>query len=286
MRPSTFLIGGVLAFMVIVLVFLLIQRPRLQERWAVYYHGNLPYAEFANYDVVVFDSDAYPQFVDNKHSGQVVLGYVSTSEAEEYRDYFDTVKAMDVLIAPNEQWAADHAIDIRKPQWREFLVETLVPRILAKGFDGVILDTIDTALHLESVDPQRFEGMSEAAVTLIKAIHKAHPDAKIMLNRGFSILPQVANDIDYALAESIRIRYQPEKGLSSFFEEPVYDELSATLKAAKRQNRRLKIMTLDYVPMTKAGVPMVRQVYAEHRRNGFIPYVTSYDLGHHHKEPK
>ncbi|MCH2548041.1 MAG: endo alpha-1,4 polygalactosaminidase [Alphaproteobacteria bacterium] len=286
MRPSTFLIGGTLLFMIIVLVFVLMQREKVALRWAVYYHGSLPYSEFAEYDIVVFDSDSAPAFMREKTKGQIVLGYLSTSEAEEYRSYFDTIQSMDVLIAPSDQWAAHHVIDIRKPQWQEYFVHTLIPQVLQKGFDGIMLDTIDTALHLETIEPQRFAGMSKAAVNLVQSVRKAHPDIKIMLNRGFALLPEVANSIDYALAESIRVNYQPNQESPQFFPNAVYDEISTTLKAATRINPRLKIMTLDYIPIQKSTIPLVKRVYSQHRSNGFYPYVTTYDLGSHHREPE
>lgn len=285
MRPSTFLIGGVLVFMIIILLFVLFQRPRIQPRWAVYYHGTIPYSEFAPYDLVVFDSDIYPAFAGQRPPKQVVLGYLSTSEAETYRDYHADILAMDVLLPPEMHRLDKQVIDIRKSEWREYFVNTLVPRVLEKGFDGLILDTIDTPLYLEELDPHRFAGMKAAATELVKAVRTAHPQAKLMLNRGFVILPQVATDIDYALAESIRLDYKPQTDTSQFFSDVIYSELVVALKSAQHLNPRLKVVTLDYAPIGKASIPMVRKVYSDQRRHGFIPYVTTYDLGNHHEEP-
>jgi hypothetical protein len=157
--------------------------------------------------------------------------------------------------------------------------------VLAKGFDGIMLDTIDTALWLEEVDPQRFAGMKTAAVQLIKTIHAQHPAALLMLNRGFGVLPDVAQDINYALAESIFLRYMPHEDSSDYFPQTVYDELTSVLKNAQKKNPKLKVVTLDYVPTTNPSTAMVKQVYATQRRNGFVPYVTTYDLGNRHEEP-
>lgn len=284
MRPSTFLLGGVLLFMIIITLFVVFQRPRPVPRWAVYYHGSLPYAEFIAYDLVVFDSDSHPDFAERR-ADQVILGYLSTSEAEAYREYYPHIAEMDVLLAPESHGLAKEVIDIRKPAWREYFVNTLMPRVLAKGFDGIILDTIDTPLHLEEQHPAQFAGMKQAAIELIKAARAAHPQAKLMLNRGFAILPQVASDIDYALAESILLNYDPVRDSSEFFSTSIYDELVAGLKTAQAQNPALIVVTLDYAPNGKFSIPMVRRAYSIQRRNGFIPYVTSYDLGNRHEEP-
>ena len=50
------------------------------------------------------------------------------------------------------------------------------------GYDGIFLDTIDTA----SAFPQTKEGM----IRLVQALRTALPDAPIVLNQGFPLLAQ------------------------------------------------------------------------------------------------
>ena len=253
------------------------------ERWAVYYGAALPYDTFAAYDTLAFDSDAYPDFSDRKREGQIILGYLSTSEAEEYRTYYGDIAAMDVFLQPSEAWDAHTVIDIRKQEWQDYFVNTLVPRVLAKGFDGIMLDTIDTPLYLEAEHPEAFAGMREAAIRLIKAVRAAHPEAKLMLNRGFPILSDIAEDVDYVLAESILVNYN--SGDPRYFPQEIYDEYTAALTNAKKENPDLKVMTLDYWDMAPTGRQEIRRIYARQRSHGFIPYVTTIDLSHHHEEP-
>jgi hypothetical protein len=55
------------------------------------------------------------------------------------------------------------------------------------------------------------------------------------------------------------------------------------LTAAKARQPRLKVYTLDYWPPTDAAG--VARIYAEQRKNGFIPYVSVKDLDRVLKEP-
>lgn len=252
-------------------------------RWAVYYGSNLPYADFARYDVLAFDSDAYPDFAEHRREGQVILGYLSTSEAEEYRPYYKDIADMGVFIRPSDQWDAHMVIDIREQAWQDYFVHRLVPQVLAKGFDGIMLDTIDTPLYLEEAHPDALAGMHEAAVRLVKAIRTAHPDIRLMLNRGFPILDEVAGELDYILAESVRVDHRLDDGSSRYFPDEVYAEYVEKLREAQRINPGLQAMTLDYWDMSDKM--QVRRIYAEQRAHGFVPYVTTADLARHHKEP-
>lgn len=260
--------------------------PHNYPRWVVYYNNKLPFSYFRRYDIVVLDSDNHPDFTQDKREGQVVLGYISTSEAEAYRSYFPDIEKMKVLLPPNSAGDERMVIDIRKQQWQDYVVHNLVPAVLAKGFDGIMLDTIDTPLYMEEQNPAAYNGMADAAVKLIRAIRKEHPDMKLMLNRGFQVLNRVAGDVDYFLAESICADYDMKKKTSRYFPEDVYDAYVAQLKNAQAMNPQLQVLTLDYWDMTSRGEAEVRSLYARQRANGFIPYVTTIDLAHHHKEPE
>ena len=255
-------------------------------RWAVYYADELPYADFAEYDIVVFDSDGYPAFAAEKHEGQVVLGYLSTAEAEEYRPYYNDIAALDVFVGPSDLWDGHHFIDIRDVRWREYFVNTLVPQVLAKGFDGIMLDTIDSALALEENDPETFAGMHDAAAALLRALREAHPDALLMLNRGFSLPQETFADVDYVLAESIRVEYDFDAHTSALFADEIYNAYVALLTAAQKAHPHLTVVTLDYWDMGPEGADGVRRLYAEQRSHGFVPYVSTVGLDHLYGEPR
>lgn len=277
-----FWLAGIVLVTVLIVQFFLHRTP---ERWAVYYRSTLPYADFHPYRVVAFDSNDYPDF-SPRHKDQVVLGYLSTSEAETYRPYHGDIVGMGVVLPPSDRWPGKQVIDIRSQRWRDYFVDVLVPGVLAKGFDGIMIDTIDTPLWLEEQWPQEFSGMREAAIDLIRSIRRKHPEAKLMLNRGFQIVDAVAGDVDYLLAESIRLHYNPATEKASLVPQSIYDQLAGQLKAAKKRHSHVKVMSLDYTDMKKGSEQLIRQVYAEQRSNGFIPYMTTFDLAQRHEEPQ
>jgi hypothetical protein len=53
---------------------------------------------------------------------------------------------------------------VRDAAWRKFVNARLVPEILAQGFRGVFLDSLDDPIELERRDPQSRGGMAGNAL--------------------------------------------------------------------------------------------------------------------------
>lgn len=245
------------------------------ERWAVYYGNAAKQADLlGSFDMVVLDADDHPPLNALKAQGKTLLGYVSLGEAETYRPYFKQLQKAGVLLAPNKEWKGHRIIDIRKPEWQSLVIDQLITNALAQGFDGVMLDTLDSPLDLEINKPQKYAGMKEAALKMLRDIRAHFPSAKIMVNRGFAAYPEAVHFIDYTLAESTRSG-PAGKGFKRLSEKE-YAAYVVMLKDAQSKNPALKIYTLDYWNMKERKG--VARIYADQRTQGFIPYVATPDL--------
>ncbi|MFO0390136.1 MAG: endo alpha-1,4 polygalactosaminidase [Alphaproteobacteria bacterium] len=254
------------------------------ERWTVYYGHTLPAESFASFDMVVLDATYDAPVAALKAQGKTVLGYLSLGEAENYRPYYKKLKAKKLLLEANPEWKGHYIIDIRNPQWGKIVAEELIPEILAKGFDGIMFDTIDSPLHLAIQKKDKYQGMNEAAVKLLCDIRGAHPNVTLMLNRGFDVLTQAAPCIDMLLAESTRTDLQLSgKKKPKLLSEEDYRWYVSKMKEAQAIAPALKIYSLDYWPIK--DMEGVAKIYAEQRANGFIPYVSTIDLQQVYTEP-
>ena len=139
--------------------------------------------------------------------GKTLLGYLSLGEVEQYRPYFSDVESEGILLGENEDWEGSFFVDVRDPRWTSRVIEQLVPEILRRGFAGVFLDTLDNAGHLERLNPARNRGMTIAAARLVRTIRFHYPTIRIMMNRGYEILPEVESHIDMVLGESVFADY-------------------------------------------------------------------------------
>jgi len=247
-----------------------------QPRWIAYYSDEEEPINFEPYSVIVFEPDNHPLIEGLLESGKTVLGYLSLGEVSKDRFYFDEVKNQGLFLEENKNWKGAYFVDIRDKRWTKRVIEELIPQILYQRFSGIFIDTLDNAEHLEDANPQKYHGMRQAAIDLIKAIRLNYPSLKIMLNRGFKILPSVAKDIDMELGESIYTDFNRDKGTYELVAKPLYEKNVKILKEAQKINSKLEIYTLDYWNLNdKTGI---KKIYQAERENGFVPYVSTIDL--------
>jgi uncharacterized protein (TIGR01370 family) len=251
------------------------------KNWAIYYDSVAHASAFTGLDLVVFDRRHHPDITPLKGK-TLVLAYVSIGEVYDDVPEKTQLEKQNALLFQNDNWKG-HAVDVTSPEWRR-MVLGYVDDAAQKGFDGVMLDTIDSPLHwAETEAPERLDAMREGAAILIHAIRTAHPTMKIMVNRGFSILPLVASHIDYALAESIMVKTDVSTGQFEFFPPNTYAEVAGQLHRVVARSPQLQVFTLDYWNMD--DVNGLERIYASQRALGFAPYVTTPDLTQFTPEP-
>lgn len=246
------------------------------ERWVVDYARKFTHKEFKPYDVVVLDSNVGSEVKYLQEQNKVTLGYLSLGEVSNQRDYFDLVKNQGLLLEENPNWPGSYTVDIRKKEWVKLVIEKLIPQILFKRFDGVMLDTVDQVVALEQKNPKKYSGMKDAAAHLIQAMRKHYPQMKVMMNRGYDIVPQVADSLNIILGESVYTKYN--------FQTKSYEKVSPTdykwqvdkLNEARRLNPLIQVFTLDY--WDPEDKEFIKEIYRVERNNGFIPYVSTIDL--------
>ena len=245
------------------------------EHWSVYYGQMATPEELQNYDLLVLDPETHPPLRPLLNRNHTVLAYLSLGEAkiDHQADRLMTDRSM--VLSKNPNWQS-LVIDIRNPAWMAMVVEQLVPSLLQQGFDGVMLDTIDSSIALEMKDKKAYAGMQKAAAQLVHTLRENYPDMKIMVNRGFEILPQVAGDIDMVLAESIFTTYDFKTNKHLRVQPSHYESIVNYLQKLKEVNPRLMLFSLDYWPLE--DVDNVRRIYAEQRAHGLVPYVSTLDL--------
>lgn len=251
--------------------------------WVVYYDDAEPAESFFDYDLIVFDSKYHPPIRPLSERGKTVLGYLSVGEVESHRPWFQEVREQGLLIEENPNWPGSHFVDVRDPRWRARVVEELIPQLVDQGFDGVFLDTLDNPLYLEAREPERFAGMTTAAIDLVRTIRRHYPYLEIMVNRAYELLPQVAPDIDRVLGESVYTDYDFDTETYRRVDTELYREQVERLQDLKSKNPDLAIHTLDYWdPDDPEGIA---RIYAKQRANGFRPYVATLALDRLIPEP-
>jgi hypothetical protein len=172
---------------------------RAIERWMVCYNDSPSPFDLTAYEVVVLDPDRHPPLAPITDRGRSVLAYLSLTEVDRGRAVFQRLRAAGLVLDAHPMWTDANYIDFRRPEWMRTVIEELVPDALGAGFTGLFLDTLDDAEFLESQDPARYAGMRRAAVDLVRAIRQHYPQATLMVNRGYALMPEIAGSIDILL---------------------------------------------------------------------------------------
>ena len=239
--------------------------------WAVYYSSDAPMDILKKFDLVVLDSGCEPGLIREANGRPIYLGYVSIGEAEESRAHFAEIQCAPFLVDKNPDWDSWY-VDVRSEQWRRFLLDRVIPEVLAKGFDGLFLDTLDTAPHLEKyVDSEKYRGSMDAMVSLITQIRRRYPQAWLCANRGMDLWPRIADQVDGVVLEDYATIYDFKTKRYKLLPEKTIQANMDIVREIQEKHPRVTVLSLDYV---KPGHgKRARSVIARARKDGLVPYV-------------
>jgi len=250
------------------------------EKWAIvldYDEDNHPIDKetLRSFDMVVLDPDNSPEIATLKRDQPIRISYISVGEAENYRGYWDKIMDKPWVLEENPDWEGNFFVDVRDPEWRKLLIEEVIPEIVNKGFQGLFLDTLDTAIYLEEKSPKEYGGSLAAMVSLVGDIHQAFPKLMLLSNNGFEILEKIAPYLSGLIVEDINMMID--------FENESYKPVSPEDRAYKIKilkplmaNYGLSVFNIDYVPQSNRK--LIRQSIKESRRLKFKPYVAEANL--------
>ena len=172
---------------------------------------------------------------------------------------------------PNGDWGSYYT-NPAAPGWQEYLIND-IQRIVDMGYDGILMDTIDSVyVYPETLSPM---------VQLIHKVRLKFPNLKMVLNRGFKIIPTAYHDLDGNLFELFSTAYDTTHFVYDKldFEKSVtftYNRIEAvrTINAC-RQDKYFPVFAMEYYPSNEeGGNDLDRQaIYNNDWLYDFIPYI-------------
>jgi polysaccharide biosynthesis protein PelA len=221
---------------------------------AFFYGDSPPWDELQAFDLVVVDPDHVPDPTAPALPHTRLAAYIALGEVHPTRAYAAAIpKAW--FKGENQDWAS-RLVDQAQADWPRFFTDRVVAPLWAKGYRSFFLDTLDS-YHLFAKTPAARAQQEAGMVAVIAAIKKNFPEAKLIFNRGFEILPQVHRHVEMVVAESLFQGYNAGK--------KVYvDEF------------HLQAAAIDYVPPGQRQ--KARDTVKKIEALGLIPWVTTPDL--------
>lgn len=205
---------------------------------------------------------------------QTFLGYLSVVEIAGDASYRQA--ALDAGVQPlgnNTTWNST-LVNPAQSEWQRFVLETLAPKIIERGYDGFFLDTAESVEYLAEHTPTQREQYYQGLKELVISLREQYPQAKIVINRGFSVLPDLYDTVDGVLVESLFRAYDYDKEVYTESSENDQAWLLERLHPAREAG--LSVYVADFLPRTEAT--LARETVARIREEGFIPLITEPDL--------
>lgn len=186
-------------------------RPRFKkiESYACYYGKGQVEALATRGAAIIETKSQTPESVaEIRKNGTLVIGYISAGEDDKLRKgdgrgpggfdsaYFD--RNADDKPDRNEIWNS-YFTDASTEAWITHFLGQAKKMREEYGVDGFFLDTVETfTLYTENRKPM---------VDLIKRLRREHPDALIVLNRGWDLLADLGDTADGLMYESFTLSY-------------------------------------------------------------------------------
>jgi uncharacterized protein (TIGR01370 family) len=246
-----------------------------QGSFAAYY-SKVDLETVPSCDYILLDPEAHPSLKPLLENNVKPFGYLSLGEVSETRWYFETIRDRELLLHEQNNFPGSWFVDIREKKWHRFLVNQVIPKVLEKGFQGLLLDTLDHSLYLESEDPISFKGMRESAIELVEAIRNRYPNMPIVLNKGLELIDEVGDLVSFVLAEDVVSRFNFSSNEYEMVPESEQKVLMGELKKIKKLFPHVNIWTLDY--WKEGDTSFMKEIAKKEKAQGFTPYVATYSL--------
>ena len=237
---------------------------------ALYYGTEQPVAELKSFDIVVLDPAN--SLDPAKLKPAQVFAYVSVGEVHPGQRYSARIRP-DWLIAENKVWGSK-VLDQTQPAWQQFFLDEVIAPLWRRGYHGFFFDTVDS-YQLATNTPEARARQEAGLVSLIKAVKERYPEARLILNRGFEILPQVKGEVFAVAAESLFGGW--DQAQKRYVEVKDTDRAWLLAQLAKaRDELGLQVYAIDYAP--PGNSEQARQYASKILAQGVEPYVTNGDL--------
>jgi uncharacterized protein (TIGR01370 family) len=228
----------------------------------VVYYGSGELDSLSRFDLAIIDPSTLSSddIAVLRGRGALVVGYLSVGEIAAGDPWLvDGTVPREWILGRNRNWGSLF-VDASREGWQRLMREEMGD-LIDQGFDGVFLDTVDTAID---VAPETKDGMEQ----LIRGLREAYPDALIVQNRGFAIAEDVADAIDAVMFEDLSTSYDFDR--AEYVRVDNSGEANHMVELHERTG--LPILALDYADAGDSAT--ANRAVRIARSYGFVPAVS------------
>jgi uncharacterized protein (TIGR01370 family) len=244
---------------------------RAVTSFSFYYGPDIPWEALGAFDVAVVEPGHVGAngWAHRLNPDTLVAAYISVGEVHPTRPYFAQLRP-EWRLGENTAWGSV-VVDQAAPGWNAFYLAQVIKPLWDRGFRAFFLDTLDS-FNLVAKTPEAQQRQAAGLASLIREIKRAYPDAKLIFNRGFEVLPQVHTLAWAVAAESLYRGWDAGRQEYREVQPADRDWLLAQLRRC-RDEYKLPVIAIDYVPPTQRD--LARDTARQIKALGFIPWVAN-----------
>ena len=208
----------------------------------------------------------HPQLIA-RHQDKL-YAYVSLGEVDTKRPYLSKLPTA-WLIGNNPTWQS-RVIDQSAAGWPRFFVDEIIAPLRQQGYRHFFLDTLDS-YHLVATTADARQKQEQGMIEAIRLLKSRYPDTRLIINRGFEILPQIKEQVMAVVAESLFQSWNNTTQRYVAVNENDRTWLLGQLNRV-RDEYRLPVIVIDYAPPAERA--QARDIAAKIKAHGFIPWVS------------
>lgn len=228
--------------------------------------------ELAVFDHVVVQPGHHHESRALGFMAERLFAYVSVGETDPHGGAYDALPPQWKLGA-NPAWGGA-VIDQSAPGWPAWFAERVIAPLWARGYRGFFLDTLDS-YQLFATTAERRARQEAGLVAVIRELRARFPGARLILNRGFEILPEVHGEVLAIAVESLFQGWDNAK--RAYVRVSDSDRRWLLDRIGEVSSRyRLPVVAIDYAPPGQRDE--AREIAAKIRALGLTPWVANPEL--------
>ncbi len=237
---------------------------------AIYYGANPPVKQLSQFDRLVLEPDnvSAETLAELSDSGAVPYAYLSVGEVGPTRDYAKQLNP-GWILTKNADWNS-MVMNMNDDGWQSFLLDR-VGQLQDAGYRGLFLDTMDSYQIAAKTTADR-EQQQVALTRFIEKLATQYPAMRLISNRGFEVLDDIAVHLESVAAESLYASWNNAE--QRYREVPADDRawLKGQLDKAKDVHD-LDVIVIDYLPPNKRDEAI--SVASKIATEGFTPWIST-----------
>ena len=238
---------------------------------AFFYGQQIPMDHFKQYEQIVVTPNPSidpARYDDETHH---LMAYVAISEIIDPNQYGKPIDPAWIL-GQNPNWNT-WILDQSNPEWRHYFIENIITPLWNQGYRGFFIDTLDSYQLVTQLPTQQFI-QQQGLILLIKQIKQRFPEAKLIINRGFELVPIIYPLLNGVVAESLYSGWNNAE--QRYYETSIDDQQYLIQKLEQVQAYGLPVTVIDYLdPAKQSEATSLAQKIAT---LNFYPWITNADL--------